>query len=305
MKKTIEIITCIIILSVSGQIVRGQKVYPPEIECDREFIYKNAGEVELKLWAFYPAKHRSGDKSATIVFFFGGGWRSGTPSQFTSHCEYLAARGMVAMVADYRVASRHGVKANACVSDAKSAIRWVRQHASELGVDPKRIAAGGGSAGGHLAVATATLPGFDEPGENPDISSKPDALVLFNPGVILAPVEGTGDKFAEKFENLKGRLGTDPESISPYHNITSGLPPMIIFHGDADTTIAFESVSMFTHKMKKAGNHCTLVGYKGESHGFFNYGRSNNGSYVSTVHRMDSFLVGLEYLAPPPEVFEQ
>ncbi len=305
MRETIKLTICIILLSGPGQIIWGQKAYPPEIECDREFNFKTVNDTELKLWVFLPPKHRVEDSSAAIVFFFGGGWRSGNPSQFTRHSEYLAARGMVAMVSDYRVASRHGVLANACVSDAKSAIRWVRQHASELGVDPDRIAAGGGSAGGHLALATATLPGFDEPGENPDISSKPDALVLFNPAVILAPVEGSDDKFADKLENLKGRLGTDPESISPYHHITPGLPPVIIFHGEADTTVPFETVSMFTREMKRAGNNCTLVGFKGESHGFFNYGRDNNGSFVSTVHRMDNFLVSLGYLTHPPELFEQ
>jgi acetyl esterase/lipase len=73
---------------------------------------------------------------------------------------------MVAMVADYRVKSRNNVTANKCVADAKSAIRWVREHASELGVDPNKIAAGGGSAGGHLAAATATLSKFDEANEN-------------------------------------------------------------------------------------------------------------------------------------------
>jgi len=305
MRITIKLIFFIILLSVPVQIVSGQKGYPPEIKCDREFIFKTVNDTELKLWVFLPPKHRAEDSSPAIVFFFGGGWSSGSPSQFTRQCEYLAARGMVAMVADYRVASRNDVLANACVSDAKSAIRWVRQHASELGVDPDRIAAGGGSAGGHIALATATLPGFDEPGENPDISSKPDALVLFNPVVILAPVEGSEDKFEDKFEGLKGRLGTDPDSISPYHHVIPGLPPAIIFHGEADTTVPFETVSMFTDKMQQAGNNCTLVGYKGESHGFFNYGRKNNGSYVSTVNQMDGFLVSLGYLDPLPEISEK
>ena len=124
-------------------------------------------------------KHK--DQRPAVVFFFGGGWNGGSPSQFAPHCEYLASRGMVAMTADYRVKSRQGTTPFDCVEDGKSAIRYVRQHAKELGVDPKKIAAGGGSAGGHVAAATGTVRGMDEKNEDSGISSKPDALILFNP----------------------------------------------------------------------------------------------------------------------------
>ena len=69
---------------------------------------------------------------------------------------------MVAMTADYRVASRHGTQARHCVADGKSAVRWIRQHAGRLGVDPHRVAAGGGSAGGHGAACTGVIAQGDE-----------------------------------------------------------------------------------------------------------------------------------------------
>ena len=125
---------------------------PKSLPGSRAEIYKRIGDVELPVHIFAPANHRPGDRSPAIVFFFGGGWQSGSPAQFQHHCEYLASRGMVAMTAEYRVLSRHGVKAVECFRDAKSALRWVRGNAERLGIDPARVAAGGGSAGGHLAA---------------------------------------------------------------------------------------------------------------------------------------------------------
>jgi acetyl esterase/lipase len=200
---------------------------------------------------------------------------------------------MVTVTADYRVASRNGVRANSCVADAKSAIRWLRVNSERLGIDPDRIVASGGSAGGHLAVSTALLPGFDEPGEDQAISSVPNALVLFNPAVMLAPMEGRNwPRLAE----LGERLGTDAESISPIHHVSKGLPPAIIFHGKADQTIPYWSVEFFTERMKEAGNDCTLVGYEGKGHGFFNYCIGDGEAFVSTMRTTEEFLRRLGYL---------
>jgi len=148
---------------------------------DESLEYKTIGETRLKLHIFKPDVHKPSDKRPAIVFFFGGGWNSGSPSQFYPHCKYLASRGMVAMSAEYRVKSRNNTTPRECVKDGKSAVRWIRQRAEELGIDPGRIAAGGGSAGGHVAAATGTTRGFEEEGEDLRISSSPDALVLFNP----------------------------------------------------------------------------------------------------------------------------
>lgn len=280
----------------------GQNNYPPQIEGAKVVTYKSVDGTDLNLWIFNPSKHQSNDKKPAIVFFFGGGWNSGSPAQFVPNCEYLAARGMVAMVADYRVFSRNKVKANVCITDAKSAVRWIREHASELGIDPDKIAAGGGSAGGHLAAATAILPDFDNPSENLKISAVPNALILFNPALVLAPVDAQDGMNKRNLEKLEERFGAKPEAISPYHNLKTGLPPTIIFHGTGDNTVPFETVKLFTGKMKVLNNKCTLFAYKDEPHGFFNYGKDNNGAFIDTVNKMDQFLVSLGYLTSPPEM---
>ena len=135
-------------------------------------VYKEASGTKLRLYIFNPAGHKPADNRPAIVFFFGGGWNGGTPKQFEPHARYLASRGMVALLADYRVKSRQGTSPFECVKDGKSAVRWIRKNSSRLGIDPSRIAAGGGSAGGHVAAATGTVPGLEEKGEDPSISAQ-------------------------------------------------------------------------------------------------------------------------------------
>jgi acetyl esterase/lipase len=288
----------IVLLFIANSIVFAQNNYPPVIDCSKEVTYKEVDNVKLNLWIFNPPKHSLTDKTPAIVFFFGGGWSKGSPTAFVKHCELLSARGMVAIVADYRVKSRHNVAAKACVSDAKSAVRWIRQHAVELGIDPDRIAAGGGSAGGHLAAATATLSNFDEANENNKISSKPNALALFNPALVLAPVDAM-DVPAERMKRMEARMGAKLESMSPYHNINKDMPPTIIFHGTGDKSVPFSTIELFTKKMKENGNSCVLVAYKDAPHGFFNYKinyKKANGAFIDTIHKMEKFFVSLGYL---------
>ena len=121
--------------------------YPPELPDARAEVYRSTENGDLKAWIFEPTGHRGQDKRPAIVFFFGGGWNGGSPGQFRTQAAYLAERGMVAILVDYRVRSRQGTLANVAVSDARAAIRWVRANAGRLGVDPDRIAASGGSAG--------------------------------------------------------------------------------------------------------------------------------------------------------------
>ncbi|MEO6740211.1 MAG: alpha/beta hydrolase [Chthoniobacteraceae bacterium] len=280
---------------------KGGLAYPPVFSGAQVATYKTVGDTKLALNIFNPEGHKASDSRAAIVFFFGGGWTSGSPGQFEQQCRYLASRGMVAITADYRVASRHQVKAAQCVADAKSAIRYVRAHAKELGVDPKRIAAGGGSAGGHIAGCTGTLPGLDEAGEDKAVSSVPDAMVLFNPALTLAPVDGNDfGGFGARLPAEK--LGAEPVAISPTHNVKAGVPPTIVFHGKADTTVPFATVEVFAAAMKKAGNRCEVAGFEGQQHGFFNYGRGDNAMFRATLTQADKFLASIGWLSGEPTV---
>lgn len=296
MSRLIGLIFAIAVLSTAQQVSRT--TYPPQMDGAKVEAYKTVVGGTLNLYVFEPQSRSVGEKHPAIVFFFGGSWRVGTPQQFEQQCRYFASRGMVAITADYRVSSRQGTKANDSVRDAKSAIRWVRQNASGLNIDPSRIVAGGGSSGGHIAAAAGIIPGLDEPDEDLRVSSRPNALVLFNPVLVVAPVAGG----AVPELNDPELEGIDRAAISPFHHIEKGAPPTIIFHGKADTTVPYTTAELFTKKMKDLGNRCELIGFDGENHGFFNYGRKENKPYTATVRKADEFLTSLGYLTASPSL---
>jgi len=287
-------------LPLFGQAEQAPPLKTPD-DADRVEIYRSVDGYDLRLWIYEPAGHSAGAKTPAVVFFFGGGWRGGSPTQFAPHSRYLASRGMVAMVADYRVKSRHDTPAKECVIDAKAAMRWIRSHARELGVDPDRLAAGGGSAGGHLAAALATLPDHDAPDADRSISHRPAALALFNPALIMASAPGF-EAYEKRRAEYEERIGAPVESFSPYHHMTKDLPPTIIFHGKEDITVRYSTAEGYCDKANELGARCELVGYDDAGHGFFSQGRGDGSHYIDTVGRMDSFFALLGWLSGPPTV---
>jgi acetyl esterase/lipase len=227
---------------------------------DETPVYKTVDGTELKLHLFQPDGLKASDQRPAIIFFFGGGWNSGSPQQFYEQADSFAKQGLVCFSAEYRVKSRDKTTPFECVKDGKSAIRWVRQHAAELGVDPDRIVASGGSAGGHVAACTGIIEDCEEAGEDLSVSSLPNAMILFNP-VLDTTTQGYG---ASRFQ---------PEqqtALSPNHHIRSGIVPTLLCHGTADETVPFENAERFARLMKEAGNDCRLVSFEGQDHGFFN-----------------------------------
>ena len=290
--------------AVSGQRIRPgrdrQRDYPPRIVGAKVEVYKTVGDVKLNIYIFEPEGHKPTDKRPAIVCFFGGGWQSGSPQQFVNQCRYLASRGMVAMTADYRVRSRHNVKVPQCIADAKSAVRWIRTHADLLGVDPQRIAAAGGSAGGHLAAATGLIEGLDESSEDPAISSVPNAMVLFNPAAALAPFGDRAAFDAERAASLRERIGEEPRAVSPAHHVRKGAPPTIIFFGTDDRLL--DGARYLQQRMKEEGNRCELMTWDGLPHGFFNWGRYENKPFTETMRAADKFLSSLGYIEGEPTI---
>jgi acetyl esterase/lipase len=256
---------------------------------ESSLVYKKTEEGDLQIHIFNPPDHDERSPRPAIVFFHGGGWNGGSPGQFYPHCRYLASRGMVAISAEYRLKTVHGTTPIECVKDGKSAVRWLRSHAADLGIDLGRLAAGGGSAGGHVAAAAGTLTGYDEPDEDVHVSSRPDALVLFNPVYDNGP-NGYG------YERVKAYY----ESISPFHNITGNAPPTVVFLGTEDRLIPVATTEEYKARMEAAGCRCDLHLYAGQPHGFFNYREGQNEYYARTVREADRFLAALGYVEGPP-----
>jgi acetyl esterase/lipase len=272
---------------------------PAALDGANTHVYKSVDRVDLRLYIFNPPAHAATSRTPAVVFFFGGGWTAGTVNQFVPQSKHLASRGMVAIVADYRVFSRHKTTAFEAIADGTSAIRWVRAHARELGIDPNRIAAGGGSSGGHVALSTAVLDGLDEAGEDRMVSSRPNALVLFNPAVDTTPESDASRSGGRAADTLKARFGDRGREGSPFHHLRSGLVPTLILHGKADATIPYSDVERFCAQARKLGARCDLVGYDGAAHGFFNPQRDDGKWFRETLAEADRFLTDIGYLRPP------
>jgi acetyl esterase len=260
------------------------------VKPSRTITYKQIGDMDLKLHVFDPAAAAKRPLPA-IVFFFGGGWNGGSPSQFYHQSNYLAAKGVLAIAAEYRTKSNGGVEPSGCVKDGKAAIRYVRAHAKALGVDPHRIAAGGGSAGGHVAAATGTVSGFEHEGEDLAVSSRPDLLVLFNP-VYDNSRNGYG------FARVKAYW----ESISPLHNISALTPPATVFFGSNEKLVKREAMEAFQSQMREHGIRSDLFVYEGQGHGFFNFGKENGKWFFETMTEAHKFLADHGYITGKPSV---
>lgn len=256
-------------------------------------IYKEVDGIELALHVYTPANHRASDHRAAALFFFGGGWNGGTPTQFVPHARYLASRGMVGVVADYRVKSRHQTTPYECVKDGKSAMRWLRAHSEKLGIDPSRIAFGGGSAGGHVAAAAGTIEGINEKSDDLKVSARPDALLLFNPVYDNGPGGYQYKQFGDRYRE-----------ISPMHNINKDTPPAIVFFGTEDALVPVATARAFQKAMRDAGCRSELSLFPGQPHGFFNHPQFRpNASpvfFYETMLQTDRFLTSLGFLQGEP-----
>ncbi len=261
---------------------------PPEAakaaESAKQIVYKKTDQGDLTLYVHFPPDWKQTDKRPGIVFFHGGGFTGGTPNQFSVQCEYLATRGMVAATAQYRLLkSKPGVTLLHCVEDAKSAVRWFRQNAATLGVDPDRIAAGGGSAGGHLATTAAVVEGLVGEGEDAAIPARPDLLVLFNPVMAYEPL---ASRDPDNKEAVK--------KVTPNLNIRKGQPDALMCFGTEDKLL--EGAKEFMAKSKDLGNQVELYLAEGQGHGFFNKSPWKE----RALYRADEFLAAHGYVQGKP-----
>lgn len=237
---------------------------------------------QLRLYLVRPKQWQPRDRRPAIVFIHGGGWSNGNPDQWFPQCRYFALRGLVAASVQYRLRTK-SVDVDGCLADCKSAIRYLRRHASELGIDPQRIAVVGESAGGHLAAAVGTIDAFNHPEDDLSYSALPDALVLLNPITDLSTKWG-------------GSLGGKAMPLSPLHHISAKTPPTLLIHGDSDQCVNIEHSRAFCKRMTELDRPSKLIVLEGADHAFavFKYGPDR---FVrQTILEIDNFLVTRDWL---------
>ena len=267
------------ILVLSGLRVMADAVdeISAKMEPQQKVTYKKVGDRELQLHIFLPENLKPTDRRPCFITIHGGGWTGGTPRRQYPFAEHYAKLGLVAISIEYRLV-KTGSDSTVfdCVKDGRSAVRYVRAHASEIGIDPQKIIVNGGSAGGHVAAGTALFEGIDEAGEDTSVSSVPNAMVLFFP-VIDTSKEGYGN----------AKIGERWKEISPLHRVRQGLPPTIIFHGTGDVTTPFKGAKAFQDAMLKAGNRCELDIAEGAVHGYL---MRKHELVKETLEKTDAFL---------------
>jgi len=243
--------SAIAIATLSGAVLQCSEAAtdPRAVPGTEVHAYRNLSPVLPQLYVFKPQGWKSGDCRPALIWFFGSG---GSPRNSAAWASWAAGLGMVGVAPDYRVSSRFHMTSLESVADARAALRWVEDHASELGVDSHRIVAGGNSAGGFLALWTAIShapPGSIEE-ESPRI--KPASLILTSPVSEASPE----------------RFGDNAWALSPLHQLDGKMPALLVFHGDADKGASYPNSVALCAKFAASGNFSRLITIPGGSHNY-------------------------------------
>ena len=212
----------------------------------------------MNLFVFKPEGWQAGDKRSALIYFFGGGWTKGTPLKSAAMARWAAENGMVGIAPDYRTMNRFQTGPQASVDDGRAAFNWVVEHASELGIDSNRIAVGGSSAGGHVALWTAIKKA--PPGSNPETLPKIKPAALFLKSAVTDTSPETG--------YAPSRFGDDATAMSPVHQLDDQMPPTIIFHAAFDELVHYNTAVALHKQLESTGNTVELVTVPVGGHSF-------------------------------------
>lgn len=257
---------------------------PDSLSGARSFTYRNLGDAALRIHVFEPSGHRPQDRRPALVFFFGGAWTRGTPDRAAGWARLAASWGMVGVAPDYRTKDRFGTSPVEAVADARLAVRWLQENAAKLGVDPSRVVVGGNSAGAHLALWTAISPAPFGSAAAEDPLHRPVALILFS-----APSN-------TDHPSLVRRFGPHIRDVSPLQRLNEVMPPVIMFHGQADTVVAHDQAVALDARLTATGNRSVFVSIPEGSHSF----TSALPEWRERSRQMVRFFLEREGILPPP-----
>jgi len=248
------------------------------LEPDASISYKSVDGRSLRMLVFNPEGERDEVKLPSVILIHGGGWTSGSPDLelYKREARSFNSFGLRVFSVQYRLVENGAGSVESCVRDVRSAMRYLKAHACELGVDSGKIVACGGSAGAHLSFAEELFNSINEPGEDLSVSTEPAAIVAFYP-VIDTSQEGYGQEI----------LGSSWREFSPLHNVKPGMPPVLILHAKDDAIAPYLGSVKFKAAMDAAGGSCELVSYESGGHGFI----ANSGeAYEDAMAKVEEFL---------------
>ncbi len=252
--------------------------FHPAVQRTNAIAYGKRGDQTLALDVLRPAK----SNGIGVLLLVSGGWKSGKPGSFG---EWMAApliRRGYTVFPIYHVSQPKATIMD-IVEDMHRAVRFVRHHAKEYGVDPNRLGVTGGSAGGHLSLMLATRGGPGRPEATDPVdreSSAVQAVAIFYPVTDLLNLgksrENPGDGGPPKsYVKGFGAAATNMalwkvvgRETSPLYYVTSNLPPVLIYHGDADTLTPLEQTEWFQAAAQKVGREVQVKVHPGGDHGW-------------------------------------
>jgi acetyl esterase/lipase len=266
--------------------VRGATSFPQGVRAYHGIEFQNlVGFRPVEMDVYLPAEIAK--RKPLVVWVHGGGWNRGDARASGAFADWpgvlagLAGRGFVVASVDYRLSAEARFPAQ--IQDVKAAIRFLRVHAAEYGIDSARVYIWGGSAGGQLAALAATTCGMKEfePAISTGRMSHAEMEKAVNQGAVSDCVEGAAiwygifDVGSYKGSNTEDYLGCKGPSCepaahasSPLNYVRAGLPPMLILQGTADTTIDPAQAPRMSATLKAAGDPVELVMLPGAGHGW-------------------------------------
>lgn len=229
-----------------------------ELKTDIEFA--KVGDVSLTLDVYVP----EGDGPfPTCILVHGGGFMRGTKTSFINPLfEPLSKAGFTWFTINYRLAPTN--KFPACIEDTETAIRWVKAHAKEYKVDPKRIALIGESAGGHIVSFVGAKAQAD--------TAVAAVVPFYAPHDLVLQVESR-KALGPSMEALFGlkELNDDARKVlkngSPTTYLRKGMPPYLLLHGTKDEQVPYAQSVKFQEQMKALGNTCDFITIENGIHG--------------------------------------
>jgi acetyl esterase len=260
---TMTVVACAVTIVMGAGAIGAAADVPVQtsgVQVERDLTFRRVGVEDLKLDAFIP---QGGGLRPAVIVIFGGGWITGSKELSGPLAEELAAQGYVTFASNYRLAPQHPFPA--AIDDVRASVEWVRANAPDYGVDPDRIGAIGGSAGGHLAALLATL------GDGPhDRGARVAAAASWAGPMDLRPSLFGPDsqQYLEPFLDCVGRPCVDATaaSASPITHVDASDPPLLLADGELDHLVPPDQVRSMAAALHRVGVRHELIVVPGAGH---------------------------------------